>query len=63
MTLVPKGGQKLRNFVILYVLPVMAAIFDLLLTLMSDSVHTSSTELLDPENVGVALGISVLSCV
>ena len=45
------------------VLPVMAAIFDLPLTPMSDSVHTSFTELLDPENVHVAFGISLLSSI
>ena len=28
---------------------------------MSESVHTSPAELLDPENVGVALEISLLS--
>ena len=33
----------------------MAAIFDLPLTPMSDSVQTSTSELQDPENVGVAL--------
>ena len=43
-----------------YALPVMAAIFDLPLTPMLDSVHTSPTELLDPENVGVAFEISLL---
>ena len=31
--------------------------------LMSDSVHICSTVLLDPENVGVAFGILLLSCV
>ena len=41
----------------------MADIFDLLLTPMSDSVHTSFTELLDPENVDVAFGISLLSSI
>ena len=38
----------------------MAAIFDLPLTPLSESVHISSTELLDPEVVGVAFGISLL---
>ena len=38
----------------------MAAIFDLPLNPMSDSVHTHTTELLDPENVDVAFGISLL---
>ena len=38
----------------------MAAIFDLSLTPMSESVHTSSAMLADLENVGVAFGISLL---
>ena len=41
----------------------MAAIFDLLVTRMSESVHTISAVLLDPANVGVAFGISWLSCI
>ena len=41
----------------------MAAIFDLPLTPMSEIVHTSSTVLVNLENVGVAFGISLLSCV
>ena len=41
----------------------MAAIFDLPLTSISDSVHTSPAELLDPENVGVAFKISLLPSV
>ena len=41
----------------------MAAIFDLSLTPMSESVHTSPTELLDPETVDVAFGISLLSSI
>ena len=40
----------------------MAAIFDLPPTSMSESVHTY-TELLDPENAGVACGISLLSSI
>ena len=39
------------------------AIFDLPLTLMPESVHTSSVVLADLENVGVAFAISLLSCV
>ena len=39
----------------------MAAFFDLLDALMSESAHTSPTKLLDPENVGVAFRISLLS--
>ena len=45
-----------------YVLPVMAAIFDLPVTPMSESVYCISAMLLDPKNVGVAFGISLLSC-
>ena len=41
----------------------MTAIFDLPLTVLSESVQTRTTELLDPENVGVALGISLLSSI
>ena len=43
----------------------MAAIFDLPLTPLSDiGVHTySPTELMDPENVDVAFGISLISCI
>ena len=48
---------------ITYSLPVMAAIFDLSVTRMLESVHTSPAVLLDPENVGVAFGISLLSCI
>ena len=46
-----------------YVLPVMAAIFDLLLTPISEFVHTITAVLLDPESVDVAFGISLLSCI
>ena len=38
----------------------MAAIIDLSLTPMSEGVHNSPTELLDPENVSVDFGISLL---
>ena len=41
----------------------MAAIFDLPLTLISKSVHTSTTELLDLENVDVALEILLISSI
>ena len=41
----------------------MVAIFDLVVTRMSESVHTSSVVLLDPGNVGVACRISLLSCI
>ena len=47
----------------MYVLPVMAAIFSLPLIPMSESVHTSLVVLLDPDNVGVVFGISLLYCV
>ena len=39
----------------------MAAIFDLPLTPMSDSVHISLTELPEPENVYVDFGFLLLS--
>ena len=38
----------------------MAAIFDLPVTLTSESIHNSPTVLLDPENVEEAVGISLL---
>ena len=41
----------------------MAAIFDLLITRISESVYTISAVLLDPKNVGVAFWISLLSCI
>ena len=41
----------------------MAAMFDLPVTLTSESMHTSITELLDCEHVGVAFGISLLSTI
>ena len=41
----------------------MAAIFDIPLTSMSESVCISPTELLDPKNVGSASGISLLSSI
>ena len=39
----------------------MAAIFDLPVTPTSQSIYNSFTVLLDPENVGVAVGILLLS--
>ena len=39
----------------------MAAMSDIPVTLMSESIHTSYIGLLDPENVGIAVGISLLS--
>ena len=44
----------LRYCVISYVLPVMAATFDLPVAATSERVHISPAVLLDPENVGVA---------
>ena len=42
----------------------MAAIFDLALIPMSPSVHTTiPAVLLDPENVGLAFGMSLILCV
>ena len=54
------GAEILRYS---YVLPVMVAIFDSQLSAMSESVQNSLAVLLDPENVGVAFGISLLSCI
>ena len=42
---------------------VMAAIFDVSLTPRSESVHTSPAVLLDHEHVGMAFGITLLSCI
>ena len=39
----------------------MAAIFDLPVAATSERFHISPVVLLDPENVGVAFGISLLS--
>ena len=41
----------------------MEAIFDFSLSVMSESVHISSAELLDTKNVGVAFGMSSLSSI
>ena len=41
----------------------MVAIFDFLHFQTSDSILTSLTVLLDPENMGIAVGISLLSWV
>ena len=53
--------QKLRYHVISYALPVMAAIFDLPLSAMLESVHTDPAVLPDLGNVGVASAISLIS--
>ena len=52
-------AEILRHFICT---PVMAAIFYLPVIPMSESVHTSPAVMLDPENVRVAFGISLLSC-
>jgi len=41
----------------------MAAIFDLSLTPMSDSIHTSPAVLLDPKHVDVAFGILLIALI
>ena len=41
----------------------MAAIFELSVTLSSQSIHISPSVLLNTENVEVAVGISLLSCI
>ena len=56
-------AQKVRYCDITYSFLLMVAIFDLSVTRMSGSVHTSPAVLLDPENVGVAFGISLPSCI
>jgi len=43
--------------------PVSAAICDVQLTLTSHNNRTTPVVLSDPENVGLAVGISLLSCV
>jgi hypothetical protein len=40
-----------------------AAMFDLPVTPMSESIQTILIVLLDPENVGLAVGASLLSCI
>ena len=54
---------KLRYWVSSNVLPAMAVMSDLPLTLMSESVLTIPAVLLDPQNVCVAFGISLLPCI
>jgi len=46
-----------------YILPVLAAILDLRLPPTATSIDISSIVFLDLENVGVAVGIAVLSCI
>ena len=41
----------------------MAAIFDFRHTQTSESLATSLSVLPDPENMGIALGIALLSCI
>jgi len=40
-----------------------AAIFDIPLTLTYDSLRTRAVMLLDPENICIAVGILLLSCI
>jgi len=40
-----------------------AAIFDILLTLTKDGIRTSAVMLLDLKNIGIAVGIVLISCV
>ena len=54
---------KLKYSLIYMYIRFMAAIFDLPVTLTSKSIQTNYTVFLDPENVGVAVGISLLSCI
>jgi len=41
----------------------MAAIFDIQQNPTEDSIPSSLSVLLDPENMGVAVGISLLACI
>ena len=41
----------------------MAAIFDLRHAPLSFSIHINSTVFIDPDNVGIVNGISLLSCI
>ena len=50
-------------YVVSYLLPVMAVIFDFQHTQTSDSIPVSLPVLLDPENMDLAVVISLLSCV
>ena len=50
-------------YVISYLLRLMAAIFDFRHTQMSNSLATSLSVVPDPENVGIAVGIPLLSCI
>ena len=52
---------KLRNKLLHVYFRLMAAIFDLPVIPTSESIHNSPTVLLDPENVEVAVGISLIS--
>ena len=49
-------------YVMSFLLPVMAAIFDFQQTQTSGSILNSLFVLSDPENMGVAVGIAWLSC-
>ena len=49
--------------VISHLFRLLAAIFNLRLTLTSDSIRTNQVVLLDPENMGIAVGDSLLSSV
>ena len=48
---------------VLFLLPVMAAIFDFRHAQTSDSITTSLFVLPDPENMDIALEISLLLCI
>jgi len=41
----------------------MVAIFDLRHTQTSESIPTSLSVLINPQNMGIAVGISLLSCI
>ena len=54
---------KLRYTTLHMYFRLLAASFDFPIALTSDNIHNSLTMLLDPENVGAAAGISLLSCI
>jgi hypothetical protein len=50
-------------YVVSYLLPVLAAIFDFSLIRTSDSVRSSLIVLSDPKKAGIVAGVSSLSCI
>ena len=54
-----KADIYVKSFILL----VMAAIYDLRHTQISDSILVCLSVLPDPENMGIAVGIALLSCI